>query len=79
VLKLITAAVVAAILQLTVFLVRGILFPAGSRSPDLWAMVWIICAFLLIHLNSQRISPKLDRLSRVRRNCIEKAEIASFS
>ena len=79
VLKLIPAAVVAAILQLTVFLVRGILFPAGSRSPDLWAMVWIICAFLLIHLNSQRISPKLDRLSRVRRNCIEKAEIASFS
>jgi len=79
VLKLIPAAVVAAILQLIVFLVRGILFPAGSRSPDLWAMVWIICAFLLIHLNSQRISRELDRLSRVRRNCIEKAEIASFS
>src|ERR1700743_1383247 len=36
VLKFVTAAVVAAILQLTVFLVRGGLFPAGSRSPDLW-------------------------------------------
>jgi chromate transporter len=56
VLKLITAAVVAAILQLTIFLVRGVLFPAGSRSPNLWAAVWIISASLLIHLHSQRIS-----------------------
>ena len=53
VLKFITAAVVAAILQLTVFLVRGVLFPPGSKSPDLWAMVWIIGAFLLIQLNSR--------------------------
>ena len=52
VLKLITAAVVAAILQLTIFLVRGVLFTAGSRSPNLWAAVWIISAFLLIYLNS---------------------------
>ena len=51
VLKFVTAAVVAAILQLTVFLVRGVLFPAGSRSPDLWAVGWIIVAFLLIKLN----------------------------
>jgi chromate transporter len=58
VLKLIPAAVVAAILQLTLFLLRGVLFPAGSRSPDLWAAVWIICAFLLIHLNSQFSSHK---------------------
>jgi chromate transporter len=79
VLKLIPAAVVAAILQLTVFLVRGVLFPAGSRSPDLWAVVWIISAFLLIHLNSQRMSHKPDRLSGVRRNCTEKAEITSSS
>jgi chromate transporter len=63
VLKLITAAVVAAILQLTVFLVRGVLFQAGSRSPNLWAAVSIIGAFLLIHLNSLRISHKHDRLS----------------
>jgi chromate transporter len=79
VLKLITAAVVAAILQLTVFLVRGVLFPAGSRSPNLWAAVWIISAFLLIHLNSQRISREPDRLSPLRRNCTERAEINSSS
>jgi chromate transporter len=53
VLKLITAAVVAAILQLTVFLVRGVLFPVGSRSPDLCAAVWTITALLLIDLNSR--------------------------
>ena len=63
VLKLIPAAVVAAILQLTVFLVRGVLFPAGSSSPDLWAVLWIASAFLLLHLNSQRISHKPVRLS----------------
>jgi chromate transporter len=79
VLKLITAAVVAAILQLTVFLVRGVLFPAGPRSPDLWAAVSIISAFLLIHLTSQRISHKPDRLSRFKRNCAQKAEITSSS
>jgi chromate transporter len=79
VLRLIPAAVVAAILQLTVFLVRGVLFPAGSSSPDLWAAVWIIGAFLLIHLNSQRMSHKPDRLSGVRRNCTQKTEITSSS
>jgi chromate transporter len=78
VLKFITAAVVAAILQLTVFLVRGVLFPAGSRSPDLWAAVWIIGAFLLIHLNS-RMSHKADRFSGSKRNCTQKAEITSSS
>jgi chromate transporter len=79
VLKLITAAVVAAILQLTLFLVRGVLFPAGSRSLNLWAAVWIISAFLLIHLTSQRISHKRDRLSRSKRNYAQKAEITSSS
>ena len=78
VLKLITAAVVGAILQLTVLLVRGVLFPVGSMSPDLWAAVWIISAFLLIHLNS-RMSQRPGRLSNVRSNCAEKAEITSFS
>jgi chromate transporter len=63
VLKLITAAVVAAILQLTVFLVRGVLFPAGSSSPNLWAVVWVISAFLLIQLTSQRISHKPNQVS----------------
>jgi chromate transporter len=58
VLRLITAAVVAAILQLAVFLVRGVLFPAGSRSPHLWAAVCIVSAFLLLHLTSRRIALK---------------------
>jgi chromate transporter len=79
VLKLIPAAVVAAILQLTVFLVRGVLFPAGSRSPDLWVAVSVISTFLFIHLNSQRMSRKLARLSHVRSNCTDKAEITSSS
>jgi chromate transporter len=79
VLKLIPAAVVAAILQLTVFLVRGVLLPAGSRSPDLWAAVWIIGAFLLIHLNSQRMPYKPDRLSGFRSTCTQKAKITSSS
>jgi chromate transporter len=79
VLRLITAAVVAAILQLTVFLVRGVLFPAGSSSPNLWAAVWIISALLLIHLTSQRISHKPDRFSRSKTNCAQKAEITSSS
>ena len=56
VLKLIPAAVVAAILQLTVFLVRGVLFPAGSSSWDPRAAVWIIGAFILIHLRSRCMS-----------------------
>jgi chromate transporter len=71
VLKLIPAAVVAALLQLTVFLVRGVLFPVSSRSPDLWAAVWIIGAFLVVHLTSQRMSRKPDRFSPL------KAEITS--
>jgi hypothetical protein len=55
--------VVAAILQLTVFLLRGVLFPANSNSPDLWAVVWIVTSSLLIHLNYRRMSHKPDRLS----------------
>ena len=79
VLKLITAAVVAAILQLTVFLARGVLFPAGSSSPDLWAGISIVSALLLIHLNSQRLSHKPDRLSGIKSDCTVKAEITSFN
>jgi chromate transporter len=78
-LKLVTAAVVAAILQLTIFLVRGVLFPAGSRSPDFWAAVWISGAFLLIHLNSQRISHRLDRFSVFERDCTQKPKVTSSS
>jgi chromate transporter len=70
VLKLIPAAVVAAILQLTVFPVRGVLFPAGSSSPDLRAAVWIFCPLPLIHLNS-RMSHKADRFSGFKRNCTQ--------
>ena len=79
VVKLIPAAVVAAILQLTVFLIRGVLFPSGSRTPDLRAAVSIIGACVLIHLSSQRMSRKLARLSHVRSNCTDKAEITSSS
>ena len=64
VLKLIPAAVVAAILQLTVFLVRGVLFPVGSSSWDPWAVVWIITAFLLIHLKSRCMSHKPNSFVR---------------
>jgi chromate transporter len=78
VLKLVPAAVVAAILQLTVFLVRGVLFPSGSRGPDLWAAVWIIGASLLIHLY-HRMSHKADRFSGFERNCTQKAEFTSSS
>jgi chromate transporter len=77
VLKLITAVVVAAILQLTVFLARGVLLPAGSRRPDLWAVVSIIGTLLLIRLNSRRMSHKPDRLFGFQRNGTEKAEIPS--
>jgi chromate transporter len=63
-LKLIPAAVVAAILQLTAFLARGVLFPAGSSKPELSAALCIIIAFLLIHLNSQRMSRRPDRITR---------------
>jgi chromate transporter len=55
-LSLIPAAVVAAILQLTVFLVRGVIFPAGRL--DLRAMTLVVCAFCVISLNSGRSSQK---------------------
>jgi chromate transporter len=48
VLKLVTAAVVAAILQLTIFLVRGVIFPTGLKTPDLWALAWVLGASLAI-------------------------------
>lgn len=56
ILKLITAVVVAAILHLTVFLARGVLFPSGSGNVDFWAIAWIMGALFLMHLNSRRIS-----------------------
>jgi chromate transporter len=55
-LNLIPAAVVAAILQLTVFLARGVLFPGGSRAPDLRAAALVVCGLFLVHLNSLRVS-----------------------
>ena len=79
VLRLIPTAVVAAILQLTVFLARGVLFPAGSRGPDLWAAAWIVGALLLIHLKSQRMSGKHDRLAGFTKNCPRNANIGSPS
>lgn len=57
VLKLILAAVVAAILQLTVFLAHGVLFHAGSRRPNLGTAISILCVFFLLRLNSRRMSP----------------------
>src|SRR6201993_3106249 len=41
VLRLITAVVVAAILQLTIFLIHGVLVPPESGKIDLWASVWM--------------------------------------
>jgi chromate transporter len=73
VLKLIPAAVVAAILQLTVFLARALVLPAGSRCPDLCAAASILCGLILLHLHSRRISQK----SGLQRNSTRRAEISS--
>jgi chromate transporter len=51
VLRLITAVVVAAMLDLTVFLSRGVLFPAGKleiKSLDGFAVVWIGVSLVLL-------------------------------
>jgi chromate transporter len=51
VLKLVTAVVVAAILDLTVFLSRGVLFPGSAvRWPglDVYALVWCAISFVLL-------------------------------
>ncbi|HEY2472396.1 MAG TPA: chromate efflux transporter [Terracidiphilus sp.] len=51
VLRLITAVVVAAMLDLTVFLSRGVLFSAGSpgiKSLDAFALAWIGVSLLLL-------------------------------
>lgn len=51
VLRLITAVVVAAMLDLTVFLSRGVLFPAGKleiKSLDVFAVVWIGVSLVLL-------------------------------
>jgi chromate transporter len=51
VLRLITAVVVAAMLDLTVFLGRGVLFPAGRpgiNSLDAFAVVWIGVSLVLL-------------------------------
>ena len=55
-LRLITAVVVAAILQLTVFLVRGVLFADGWRSLDIETLALILGSLLLIQLSSKRAS-----------------------
>ena len=57
---LIPAVVVAAILQLTLFLLRGVLFPAGAGSWDPWTAVSIISAFSLIQLTSRCMTHKPD-------------------
>ena len=54
VLKLITAVVVAAILQLSIFLIHGVLFPTESGKIDPWAAVLIAAAFFLIQSNFLR-------------------------
>jgi chromate transporter len=53
-LRLIPAAVVAAILQLTVFLVRGVVFPAGQL--DLRAVALVVGGPIVIGLSSRRKS-----------------------
>lgn len=52
VLRSITAVVVAAMLNLTIFLARGALFPAGDVSRaglDAFAVVWLIVSFALLY------------------------------
>ena len=73
ILHLIPAAVVAAILQLTIFLARGVLFPAGSRRTDLGAAVLILCGLFLLHLNSRRMSHNPG----FKRNTTSRAKIGS--
>lgn len=58
VLRPITAVVVAAILQLTIFLIRGALVPAQSGRIDRWAAVWMASAILLTQLNLLRSADK---------------------
>jgi chromate transporter len=70
ILHLIPAAVVAAILQLTVFLAHGVLFPAGLGRLDFRAAFLIISGLSLLHLYSRYLSRK----PAIERN---KAEIAS--
>jgi len=51
VLRLITAVVVAAMLNLALFLTRGALFPAGLldlKDLDMFALVWMAFSFLLL-------------------------------
>jgi chromate transporter len=60
ILHLIPAAVVAAILQLTVFLAHGVLFPTGLGRPDLRAAVLIVGGLSLLHLYSRYLSRKPD-------------------
>jgi chromate transporter len=70
ILHLIPAAVVAAILQLTVFLAQGVLFPAGFSRPDFRAAALIVSGLSLLHLYSRCLSRKPG----IKRN---NAEIAS--
>jgi len=58
VLKCITAVVVAAILQLTIFLIHAVLVPAESGRIDPWAAVWVVSAVLLLQLVRLRKGPQ---------------------
>jgi chromate transporter len=58
ILHLIPGAVVAAILQLTVFLAHGVLFPAGSGRTDFRAAILIVSGLSLLHLYSRYLSRK---------------------
>lgn len=60
VLKVITAVVVAAILQLTIFLIHGVLVPAESGKIDTWAAVWMVSAVFLIQLSLLRKGRKAE-------------------
>jgi chromate transporter len=53
VLKLITAVVLAAILDLAVFLSRGVLFPASTfrwSTLDIYALIWSAVSFVLLRV-----------------------------
>ena len=59
VLRFISSVVVAAILQLAIFLLRGVLMPKGGHgwgSVDVWAAVWIVVALTVLSWKPLRLS-----------------------
>jgi chromate transporter len=49
VLAIITAAVVGVILNLTIYLGKAVLLPAGWRSPDWFSLAWLVISFVALY------------------------------